>query len=37
MTKGSLPIPADAATMFADARRHLEAAGFQTRSHQAPG
>lgn len=26
----------EAQRMFADARRHLEAAGFQTRSHQAP-
>ncbi len=37
MTKRGLPLPPEAAGVFADARRHLEAAGFQTRSHQAPG
>lgn len=37
MTKGMVPLPAEAADVFSDARRHLEAAGFQTRSHQAPG
>jgi hypothetical protein len=37
IARGALPLPADAAAAFADARRHLEAAGFQTRSHQAPG
>lgn len=36
LTKG-IEVPAEAAGLFADARRHLEAAGFQTRSHQAPG
>src|SRR5689334_17654526 len=36
MAKGNLPIPADAPTVFADVRRELEAAGFYTRSHQAP-
>ena len=30
-------LPAEAAALFADARRELEAAGFHTRSHQAPG
>ncbi len=35
--KGTLPLPAEAMTAFAEARRHLEAAGFHTRSHQAPG
>jgi hypothetical protein len=30
-------LPAEAATIVADVRRHLEAAGFHTRSHQAPG
>lgn len=37
MTKGVVPVPAGAKEIFADARHHLEAAGFQTRSHQAPG
>lgn len=37
LAKGALPLPPEAASIFADARRHLEAAGFQTRSHQAPG
>jgi hypothetical protein len=31
-----VPLPADAATIVSDVRRHLEAAGFHTRSHQAP-
>jgi hypothetical protein len=30
-------LPADANTIVADVHRHLEAAGFHTRSHQAPG
>jgi hypothetical protein len=30
-------LPADAKTIVADVHRHLEAAGFHTRSHQAPG
>jgi hypothetical protein len=29
--------PAGASALLEDARRHLEAAGFHTRSHQAPG
>jgi hypothetical protein len=29
-------LPADASAMVADVRRHLEAAGFHTRSHQSP-
>jgi hypothetical protein len=29
--------PPAAAALLEDARRHLEAAGFHTRSHQAPG
>jgi hypothetical protein len=29
--------PAAAAPLIAEARHHLEAAGFHTRSHQAPG
>ena len=35
--KGGFPVPADAAALFAEARRELEAGGFHTRSHQAPG
>ena len=31
-----VPLPADAAAIVADVRRHLEAAGFHTRSHQQP-
>lgn len=30
------PLPADATAIVADVRRHLEAAGFHTRSHQSP-
>lgn len=30
-------LPADATAIVADVHRHLEAAGFHTRSHQAPG
>ena len=30
------PLPAETAAIVADVRRHLEAAGFHTRSHQAP-
>ena len=30
-------VPAGATALLEDARRHLEAAGFHTRSHQAPG
>jgi hypothetical protein len=33
LTRGTLNVPADAATAFAEARKHLEAAGFHTRSH----
>jgi hypothetical protein len=36
LTKGGLPVPADAGSVFGDVRRELEAAGFHTRSHQAP-
>ncbi len=35
--RGSVPLTDDARAAFADVRRHLEAAGFHTRSHQAPG
>ena len=34
--KGELSLPETAAEAFADVRRHLEAAGFHTRSHQSP-
>ena len=37
LARTDLPIPAEAAPLFADARHELEAAGFHTRSHQAPG
>lgn len=36
LSKGGLTVPAEATTAFAEARQHLEAAGFHTRSHQAP-
>lgn len=36
LTRGGLAVPAAAAPVFADVRRELEAAGFHTRSHQAP-
>jgi hypothetical protein len=32
-----VPLSPEATTIVADVRRHLEAAGFHTRSHQAPG
>ncbi len=31
-----VPLPPETADIVADVRRHLEAAGFHTRSHQAP-
>jgi hypothetical protein len=31
-----VPLPADAVTIVSDVRKHLEAAGFHTRSHQSP-
>ena len=34
--KGGLTVPGEATVAFAEARQHLEAAGFHTRSHQAP-
>jgi hypothetical protein len=37
LAKAAAPVPEGAAGLFAEARRHLEAAGFQTRSHKAPG
>jgi len=36
LMRGGLPVPAEAAPVFGDVRRDLEAAGFHTRSHQAP-
>ena len=36
VTHPPVPLPPEAATILADVRRHLEAAGFHTRSHQAP-
>jgi hypothetical protein len=36
LSKGQLAVPDAVATSFAAARRELEAAGFHTRSHQAP-
>jgi hypothetical protein len=31
-----VPLPGEALTIVADVRKHLEAAGFHTRSHQSP-
>jgi hypothetical protein len=36
VTHPPVPLPADAVAIVADVRKHLEAAGFHTRSHQAP-
>jgi hypothetical protein len=36
VTHPPVPLPTDAAAILADVRHHLEAAGFHTRSHQAP-
>ena len=36
IAKGTIPISDEGRAAFADVRRHLEAAGFHTRSHQAP-
>jgi hypothetical protein len=36
LARGVVPVSDDARQVFAQARAHLEAAGFQTRSHQAP-
>ena len=36
LQKGTIPLPPTAAEAFAEMRRHLEAAGFHTRSHQSP-
>ena len=37
LTRGDLPLPPVAGGLFNEARVELEAAGFHTRSHQAPG
>ena len=34
--RGDLDLPSGTAALFSEARRELEAAGFHTRSHQAP-
>ena len=36
LTRGGLPVPPEATGVFIKVRRELEAAGFHTRSHQAP-
>ena len=36
ISRGSVALPDDAREAFGEVRRHLEAAGFHTRSHQAP-
>src|SRR5690349_4432764 len=36
ITRGELPVSDDARRAFAEVRAQLEAAGFHTRSHQAP-
>jgi hypothetical protein len=36
LSRGAIAVPPGAAPVFADVRRELEAAGFHTRSHQAP-
>jgi hypothetical protein len=36
-TKTPVALPVEVITAVADIHRHLEAAGFHTRSHQAPG
>ena len=37
LSRGNEPAPAGAPALLEEVRRHLEAAGFHTRSHQAPG
>ena len=37
LSRGGIVVPPAAAAAFAEARQCLEAAGFHTRSHQAPG
>ena len=36
LTRGTLPVPAEAPAIFTEVRHELEAAGFHTRSHAAP-
>ena len=36
VTHPPVPLPAEASAIVADVRKHLEAAGFHTRSHQSP-
>lgn len=36
LSRGGITVPPAAAAAFAQARQHLEAAGFHTRSHQPP-
>jgi|SRR5829696_1680721 len=36
LTRAGESLPANARALLEDARRHLEAAGFHTRSHQSP-
>lgn len=36
LTRGPVPAPPTATDIFGEVRRDLEAAGFHTRSHQAP-
>jgi hypothetical protein len=36
ISRGALPLSDEAKAAFADVRHELEAAGFHTRSHQAP-
>lgn len=37
LTREAASLPAEAASILEEVRHHLEAAGFHTRSHQAPG
>jgi hypothetical protein len=37
MSRSDVAVPTEARQLFAQARESLEAAGFHTRSHQAPG
>lgn len=37
LAKQGSSLPAEAASILEEVRHHLEAAGFHTRSHQAPG
>jgi hypothetical protein len=37
ISRAGVGLPAEATALLEETRRHLEAAGFHTRSHQAPG